>query len=435
MFFEVPSMKSGVQSVTIKLKDSEDKDSLRELLENPGAFHEVTYEGEPEIAIGERKFLIAESEGEGTIGPWTSIDLRIDANEIPIELLISLDTSYSMISSFEETTRYDLAIEGINSLLAGKSSKLIAGIMAYGVVWEMTMDMTNVKNITKKKLNGIVQELSDIKHKGKAAAGTALNGALEVFTVKGLNDIRVVVLLTDGTDEIGPNPLKEAEKLVSRGIYIYPFYFGEESDQKSLTILERIANMSHTKLFKLYEAVEEEKRRLIRESLKSPEGEGKPDEVTLHDDEIQTAEPVEDEVNSETRDSEEGSTDSDDQADERSEHITDPSDDDQASDMNHDSPTDDFEGKGTGEELNVPSGSDLLMRELTQLGTYLTLQIQEGSKELPMEEDKDVEVIRAGIPVEEEEKQEKEKERTFRRTPKIIDAIKNFIDWVKSLIW
>ncbi|MCK4614954.1 MAG: VWA domain-containing protein [Thermoplasmata archaeon] len=384
-------MKSGVQSITIKLVDFKATESLKDILDNPEAFHGVKIEEEGELEVGDIKYTILEKEGKGEIGPWTHILLKVDASETPVDMLIALDTSYSMISTFEDSTRFDLAVDGIVSLLGQRTKGLISGVMTYGADWEMTLDMTNVKTLTKKKLGGIEKELKETKHRGKAAAGTALNGALEVFTVKGLNDVRAVVLLTDGVDEVGPNPLKEAKRLVSMGIHIYPFYFGEEKDQKSLTILKRIATMSNTRLFSLYNAVEKEKRRLVRASLRTSE------------DEKNEGEELKD-----RNEPGENSDESEDNADDK-----------------------DDKGK---EELVVPSGSELLLRELTELGKGLSLVIQQGGGEFEPDENEDVKVIKAGVPVTKKEQKGRDGP-IFKRTPKIIDAIKHFIEWLKGLIW
>ena len=510
-FFEVTSMKSGVQSITVKLIDPEVKTSLEEIFANPEDFHgliinedsseervkdisedqdngkseddqKVRKSEEAPKVMGEieasgRRYKIVRSEGEGAIGPWTEIILEVDTNETHVNMLIALDTSYSMITSFEDTTRFDLAVDGIFSLLGEKPKRLIAGIMAYGVNWEMSQDMVNAKSLTKKKQKEITTELLQTKHKGKAAAGTALNGALEVFTVKGLTDLRIVLLLTDGTDEIGPNPLKEAEKLLSKGIYIYPFYFGEESDSKSVAILDRIALKSHTNLFSLHNAVEHEKRKLIRASLRSADKDPiKPiiEPEGPSDDGIMDAEPVDiessdsgsPEVSSEDTSENVATDSSDDTPDHSSEDLPEGSTVDFAEDspkggseetdakervmvatiVDDETPStedvqstggeepEDMDSSEGKEEIIVPSGSDLLLKELQQLGTSLTFLVQERGNAMLTEEDADIPVIKAGIPVEEEE-QDESRELTFNRTPKIIDAIKNFIEWVKGLIW
>jgi len=431
-------MKTGVQSITIRLIEPEAKDTLQEILDDPWSFHGKNIDDEGELDVSGRRFAILEREGEGTIGPWTRIKLTVDATKTPIDMLIALDTSYSMITTLEDASRFDLAVDGIVSLIGRKAKKLIVGIMAYGVDWEMALDMTNAKSFTKKKLNDIRKELGKTKHKGKAAAGTALNGASEVFTIKGLNDLKIVVLLSDGADEIGPNPIKEADKLNSRGIYIYPFYFGEEKDQKSLTIFKRIAAKSHTELFSLYNAAEQEKRRLIRASLKSAEeesgdetgtgsgsisgyqesgeDEGKlPEQIAGYEGETEARNGTEKKAEIES----ENEVENDIGMPERT--IKDEGDSDVQSN----------EGK---EGIDIPSGSELLTRELRELGSVLPFIIQEGGKGLPSEDDGDVPVIKAGMRAEEVEGENSSRP-ILKRTPKIFDAVKNFIEWVKGLIW
>lgn len=399
-------MKTGVQSVTIKLIDTEVRESLVDLIENPGVFHGISIEDEEEaeVEVSGKKYAIVDLEGTGQIGPWTRIIFKIDASETPVDMVIALDTSYSMISSFEDSTRFDLAVDGIIDLIGEKSKHLIVGVLAYGVNWEMSMDLTNAQTFTKKKLSDLRKDLIGIKHKGKAAAGTALNGATEVFSIKGVNDVKAVVLLSDGADEIGPNPLTEAGKLVTRGIYIYPFYLGEETDQKSLTIFERIAEKSHTRLFSLHDAADQEKRRLIRASLMEAE-----------------SEEMEDGIVSDSVPSEE--TGGDIEAGEPDGTIPVEGDSEQENATS--------EGK---DDIQIPTASELLLRELRELGLGLPFIIQEGGAAIPSDEDPDTQVIRAGIPVEEEDVPDS-KVLTFSRTPKIVDAIKNFIEWVKGLIW
>ena len=469
-------MKTGVQNVSIKLIDPEITESLSMAIGNPEVFYGTDVQGPGEIEVSEKKYEIMEHEGTGEIGPGTRIILSIDASETPIDMLIALDTSYSMISEYEDTTRFDLAVDGILELIGQKSKKLVTGIMAYGVDWEMSVDLANASSFTKKKLTDLKKELSQIKHKGKAAAGTALNGSSEVFSIKGSSSLKVVVLLTDGADEIGPNPLKEADKLASRGIYIYPFYFGEETDQKSLTIFDRIAAKGHTTLFSLHNAAEEEKRRLIRASLKSAQldegDEGFGSEAAAVDD--GDAEMDED-IPSATPVPEEGEPDDmpedmpQDNPEDIPEDISGDNLGDRSGNMSEDIPEDasvdepgetsegelvlgpddqpEKEGaeptdngstdlsRDGSEDLVIPSGSELLIRELQKLGNGLTFLIQEGGGEFSADEDSDGLVIKAGVPVDDTETTESSNEPTFNRTPKIIDAIKHFIEWVKGLIW
>lgn len=475
-------MKTGVQSVTIKLIDPEGTDSLSWVFDHPDEFTgiEVSGEGEIEIEVSDRKFLITEHEGTGTIGPWTRLQLRVDTSETPVDLIIALDTSYSMISDFEDTTRFDLAVDGILELIGQKSKKLTVGIMAYGVDWEMSQDLTEASTFTKKKQSDLKKELDLIKHKGKAAAGTALNGSSEVFSIKGSSDLKAVLLLTDGADEIGPNPLKEADNLVARGMYIYPFYFGEETDQKSLTIFERIAAKSHTTLFSLHNAAEEEKRRLIRASLRSAdpdEGENGTGSIPVvakevgSEEDIQSAIPVPEEgesedlpdtdadthledtdetpsVDSSIIDSGDGSDDANESAsddpidaeavispDERSGAKLEGAVSDEGFGNDSAPETGDAEVGGS-EDLVIPSGTELLIRQLRDMGTGFTFLVQEGGGELPPgEEESDVQVIKAGTPIDDVDEEDASNELTHRPTPKIIDAIKNFIEWVKNLIW
>ncbi len=362
-------MTSRVRSIKLKPIDLEAPDALSEILKTPEEFHGTGVEQETaEIEVKERKYQVVKRDGEGKVGPWTEIELLVDADETPVNLLIALDCSYSMNTLFDDATRFDIAVEGILSIFERKAKYLTAGTMTYGTDWEMTLDVTRVKDFTKKRLTALEKELKETRLKGKAAAGSALSGAVEVFNVKGLKDIRAVVLITDGIDEVGTNPIKEAENLVSRGIHIYPFYLGDESDEKSLKILKYIAALSHTRLFTLYNAVEQEKRRIIRESLRNAEEQGE-------------------------------------DAEEQDE-----------------------------EEIEVPSGAELLKKELGRLGGEIYFLLQTGSEGPETGEDEEVQVIKAGVPSTEEER-EVHRGPVFERTPKIIDAIKHFIDWLKSIIW
>ena len=83
----------------------------------------------------------------------------------------------------------------------------------------------------------------------------------------------------------------------------------------------------------------------------------------------------------------------------------------------------------------IPTGSELLIRELGDLGKNLTFLLQEGGCTIVQDEDDDVQVIKAGIPTDIQETNDRSNEPTFRKTPKIIDVIKNIIEWIKNLIW
>ena len=137
---------------------------------------------------------------------------QLTAQENPI-ILIILDCSKSMYGSVGETTKFQKATEIIRELL-DKKEHYAFGLLAFGNNYTDNPD--DIELIIVPLANNkskILAELNNLQPKGLSPIGKSLDFAGNILK-KGLNNY--IVLISDGTDNCGGNPILSAKNLLKK---------------------------------------------------------------------------------------------------------------------------------------------------------------------------------------------------------------------------
>ncbi len=194
------------------------------------------------VNISSVSLNVAVTEPEGYVRIDDSTEIEIMAKPLKSDILLAVDSSYSMTKDDYKPSRYDAAKDAVMFFLNQKiDTKDRAGVITFGSTCYEKIPLTIVNEKTLAETSSVFQ---DTKPAGRTSLSSALDTALEIFMNQRISEnSKTLILLTDGVDNMGLNPVTEAKKLRENGITVYPVLIGTGThyDEKTLT---EIANLT-----------------------------------------------------------------------------------------------------------------------------------------------------------------------------------------------
>jgi len=154
-------------------------------------------------------------------------------------VLLSIDVSRSMCSTDIPPTRLEAAQAAALSFIDSEDSRRLIGIVAFSGFAELIQAPTTDKAVLRAAIeslttgrrtaigSGIIEALDAIAEVDEAVAPTVDDPSLEPPPVaKGAYAPDIIVLLTDGVANAGPEPLDAAQQAANRGVRVYTIGFG-----------------------------------------------------------------------------------------------------------------------------------------------------------------------------------------------------------------
>ncbi|MBA3044368.1 VWA domain-containing protein [archaeon] len=185
---------------------------------------------------------VAVTEPEGYVKIGDSTEIEIMAKPLKSDIVLAVDTSYSMSKDDYQPNRFEAAKNAVLFFLNQKiGTKDRVGLVTFGSTCFEKLPITTVNDDV---LANVSLELSETKPAGRTSLSSALNAAVEIFKNQGTPESsKVLIMLTDGADNIGGNPVVEAQKLKENSVTVYPVLIGTKThyDEKILT---EIANLT-----------------------------------------------------------------------------------------------------------------------------------------------------------------------------------------------
>jgi len=177
---------------------------------------------------------VAEPGGYVKIGDGTEIEIM--PKPLKSDILLAVDTSYSMSKDDYQPNRFEAAKNAVMFFLNQKiDTKDRVGLVTFGSTCFEKLPLTNVND---ELLAKALSELQDTKPAGRTSISSALNAAVEIFKNQGVpENPKILIMLTDGADNIGENPAVQAQKLKENSVSVYPVLIGTKThyDEKILT--------------------------------------------------------------------------------------------------------------------------------------------------------------------------------------------------------
>ena len=180
------------------------------------------------------ELAVAEPGGYVKIGDGTEIE--IIPKPMKSDILLAVDTSYSMSKDDYQPNRFEAAKNAVMFFLNQKiDTKDRVGLVTFGSTCFEKLPLTNVND---ELLAKALSELQDTKPAGRTSISSALNTAVEIFKNQGTpENPKILIMLTDGADNIGENPASSALNLKENSVTVYPVLIGTKThfDEKILT--------------------------------------------------------------------------------------------------------------------------------------------------------------------------------------------------------
>ena len=180
------------------------------------------------------ELAVAEPGGYVKIGDGTEIE--IIPKPMKSDILLAVDTSYSMSKDDYQPNRFEAAKNAVMFFLNQKiDTKDRVGLVTFGSTCFEKLPLTNVND---ELLAKALSELQDTKPAGRTSISSALNTAVEIFKNQGTpENPKILIMLTDGADNIGENPASSALSLKENSVTVYPVLIGTKThfDEKILT--------------------------------------------------------------------------------------------------------------------------------------------------------------------------------------------------------
>ncbi|MDI6916445.1 MAG: VWA domain-containing protein [Thermoplasmatales archaeon] len=226
------------------------------------------------------ELAVVEPEGYVKIGDGTEIEIM--PKPMKSDILLAVDTSYSMSKDDYQPNRLGAAKNAVMFFLNQKTdTKDRVGLVTFGSTCFEKLPLTNVNDELLAKASS---ELQDTKPAGRTSISSALNTAVEIFKNQGTpENPKILIMLTDGADNMGENPAVEALKLKENSVAVYPVLIGTKThyDEKILTEIAGITGgrfysaPTKDELINLYSELAGKKKK-IREPKKIEIPEAKP---------------------------------------------------------------------------------------------------------------------------------------------------------------
>jgi Ca-activated chloride channel family protein len=168
-----------------------------------------------------------------------TVALSVPSNETTI--ILAMDVSGSMCSTDIPPTRLEVAREAAADFVRSQGSRTKIGVVAFSGFAAIIQPPTTDRNALLAALSslttgrrtaigsGILTSIDAIAEIDPAIARSTTSGRAGVEPIpvpEGSYAPHVIVLLTDGRSNAGPEPLEAAEQAVARGLRVYTIGFG-----------------------------------------------------------------------------------------------------------------------------------------------------------------------------------------------------------------
>lgn len=176
--------------------------------------------------------------GEVIITKSTKLEFPLTPRKAPSDIVLGIDSSFGMKKNDYEPNRYKAGIEAVENFMKKKAkstTKDNVGIITFGYDWELINDFETISDELDEKLFDVLKKK---KLSGRASFGGAIRGALEMFELHESDNLRYLIILTDGIDKIGIDPISEAIEARNEGMIIYPILIGNTNDDTLKKIAE-----------------------------------------------------------------------------------------------------------------------------------------------------------------------------------------------------
>ncbi len=172
---------------------------------------------------------------EGTIYAVT-----FTRRKIPFNLLVAVDSSFSMKKAFdEEHSRIDLVTQALFKFFEENAgSKNNIGYVSYGLDWNLHFEPGRIED---DELRTMKEKFKEISLSGRASPSAAMSAAIEIFEGEEVDFLKRLVLFSDGVDKLGQDSLELLPDLRELGIIVDTVFLGKPDDLESQGILREIA--------------------------------------------------------------------------------------------------------------------------------------------------------------------------------------------------
>lgn len=196
--------------------------------------------------------------GAVRIGDETELEILSRKMKFTSDIILAIDTSYSMRKNDYKPNRFGAAKTAVLSFLMEKvdtDDKL--GVFTFGHRPSQVMELKPVAN---EDLTDVAKVLEDTELLGRTSIGNLIDKTLAVFDEKSTpGNMRMLIMLTDGADNIGSDPVACAESAKKKNVAIYPVLIGKDSHYDT-ELLRQIAQVTNGKFY--FEPTEQELTKL-----------------------------------------------------------------------------------------------------------------------------------------------------------------------------
>ncbi|MEW6069746.1 MAG: VWA domain-containing protein [Candidatus Thermoplasmatota archaeon] len=190
------------------------------------------------------KVISTYPEAKLKVTPATNIEISVTPKST--DLILALDSSYSMRREDYKPSRTELAKKAALAIVANKIDvKDRVGIMSFGYNYAIHLPLMRVTN---ESLVQASASLKELKPAGRTSLSSAINGAIAMLEAEAREEsMRILTIFTDGFDNIGEAPQQLALRAKDKNIIINTILLGEREEQeKTLKELAEITGGSHT---------------------------------------------------------------------------------------------------------------------------------------------------------------------------------------------
>jgi hypothetical protein len=179
-------------------------------------------------AMGPLRVVEETGEASGFLTLQAIGELALRVAQAPQDLLIILDTSTSMDENFEDSTKIEVAREVLKELVADLPDGMRVGLRIFGKCGYSQL-LRPIEPLNRSELQAQIQS---IETSGTTPLAYALEQAKGDFT--DVTGTKLVLLVSDGMETCGGNPVASAQALVDAGyklrIDVIGFDIGESQE-------------------------------------------------------------------------------------------------------------------------------------------------------------------------------------------------------------
>lgn len=210
------------------------------------------------------KVCYTEPKGTVLITPETIIELQKEVKAS--DIILAVDKSYSMKNIDYSPSRFLSAINAVKFFLEKKINSFDrVGIITFAFDANTILPLCS---ITQENLEETIKKLEETKLGGRTSLANVIYSSIELFKENPMSGrAKSIIILTDGVDNIGEDPLKTTKIASEKGIIINTVLIGRQEDEN---ILRKISETTNGRFY--FKATEEELNALYKnlaEQMKS----------------------------------------------------------------------------------------------------------------------------------------------------------------------